>query len=80
MISVEEALARVLALVRPVETERVALRHAAGRVLRADAIATRDQPPFDASAMDGYALAGDPGPGARFRVVGAARAGAGYGI
>lgn len=78
MISVEEALARVLALVRPVETERVALRHAAGRVLRADAVATRDQPPFDASAMDGYALAGDPGPGARFRVVGAARAGAGY--
>jgi molybdopterin molybdotransferase len=78
MITVDEALARLLALVRPVPTERVGLREAAGRVLRAAAIATRDQPPFDASAMDGYALAGDPAPGARFRVVGAARAGAGY--
>ena len=78
MITVEEALARVLALVQPVATERIALREASGRVLRVPGVATRDQPPFDASAMDGYALAGDPAPGARFRVVGAARAGAGY--
>ena len=56
MIPVEEALARILALAGPVGTERVALRRAAGRVL-AEAVAARlTQPPFDASAMDGYAI------------------------
>lgn len=56
MISVEEALARVLALAHPVRTETVGLKDAAGRVLAQDAIAALTQPPFDSSAMDGYAL------------------------
>lgn len=56
MISVAEALGRVLAGIDgPVEAEHVALADAAGRTLAADLVATRDQPPFAASAMDGYA-------------------------
>lgn len=76
MIPVAEALARLRALVAPVGTEPIDLRHAAGRVLAADITARRDQPPFPASAMDGYALgAGDFRPGARLRVIGESSAG-----
>jgi molybdopterin molybdotransferase len=42
------------------------------------ALAVRDQPPFDASAMDGYALRGDPAAGNTFAVIGAAQAGLGF--
>jgi molybdopterin molybdotransferase len=41
----------------------------------APAVATRDQPPFDASAMDGYAVPGDPRPDDNFLVIGEAGAG-----
>lgn len=75
MISVEEALARCLALATALPTETVPLAEAAGRVMRSAAVARRDQPPFAASAMDGYALRGDAVPGASFRVVGEAGAG-----
>jgi molybdopterin molybdotransferase len=76
MIPVEEAAARVLALARPLGGETVPIGQAAGRVLAAEARAGRAQPPFDAAAMDGYALAdGDPAPGAVFEVVGEAAAG-----
>lgn len=76
MLSVAEALARLLALVEPVGAETVALAEAGGRVLAADAVATRDQPPFAASAMDGWAVrAADAQAGARLRVIGAAPAG-----
>jgi len=76
MISVEEALANCLALTRVLPPEEVALRDAGGRVLAAPVIARRDQPPFAASAMDGYAVDGaEVAPGARFRVVGEAPAG-----
>ncbi|WP_372841606.1 gephyrin-like molybdotransferase Glp [Phaeovulum sp.] len=79
MISVEEALARVLALARPVQTETVPLRTACGRVLAAPAIAQLTQPPFDAASMDGYAVStADHTPGAQLRVVGESSAGAGY--
>jgi hypothetical protein len=54
----------------------VALAEAAGRVLAEPVFATRDQPPFAASAMDGYAVRiADAVPGARLRVVGEAPAG-----
>ncbi|HLS18170.1 MAG TPA: gephyrin-like molybdotransferase Glp [Paracoccaceae bacterium] len=56
MIPVSEALARLFALVKPVGTETVALTEAVGRVLAEDAVARRTQPPFAASAMDGYAV------------------------
>lgn len=76
MITVEEALAKLLALVSPLGEEQVPLARAAGRVLARPVSARRDQPPFDASAMDGYAIRGlAAGPGARFRVIGEAGAG-----
>jgi molybdopterin molybdotransferase len=75
MISVEEALRHCLALVAPLDTESVPLAQAAGRWMRAPARATRDQPPFAASAMDGYAVAGDPGPDDNFLIIGEAGAG-----
>ena len=78
MISVEEALARCLALVTPLPAEAVGLRHSIGRMMASPAIANRDQPPFAASAMDGYALIGDPVPGDSFTVVGTAQAGKAY--
>ena len=78
MITVEAAMALVLALAKPLPAEPVALRRAAGRVLAVDAVALRDQPPFAASAMDGYAVAGGLVPGSRFRVIGEAGAGHAY--
>ncbi|WP_375461041.1 gephyrin-like molybdotransferase Glp [uncultured Enterovirga sp.] len=57
LISVAEALARVLASVPvPVGPEEVAIGEAAGRTLAQEVAASRDQPPFPASAMDGYAV------------------------
>lgn len=56
MITVEQALAQVLALAPPVRSEAVALDQAFGRVLAEPALSRITQPPFDASAMDGYAI------------------------
>lgn len=77
LISVEEARARLLALFAPLGTEQVALAATGGRVLAEDAVATRAQPPFDASAMDGYAIReADYEAGRRLAVTGASAAGA----
>jgi len=76
MISVQEALANVLALGAPLGAETVALRQAAGRVLAAPIAARLSQPPFAASAMDGYAITdADHLPGRALLVVGEAGAG-----
>jgi molybdopterin molybdotransferase len=76
VISTAEALDRLFALAGPLCTEEVPLAAAAGRVLAEDVVAGRAQPPFPASAMDGYAVrAADLGPGAAFRVIGTAPAG-----
>lgn len=75
MISVEEALDHCLALVSPLPAEPVPLAEAAGRYMPAPAFATRPQPPFDASAMDGYAVPSHPQAGEQFTVVGEAGAG-----
>ncbi len=76
MISVEEALARILAMVSRLDAETVTLRQAANRVLAADAVARLNQPPFAASAMDGYAIHNDDHhPGRKLRVIGEAGAG-----
>lgn len=57
LISVDDALARVLASIeRPVDPETVPIRLCAGRTLAEPLAALRDQPPFRASAMDGYAV------------------------
>lgn len=78
LISVEQALARVLASTgAPLGEERVALEEAFGRVLARDMIALRTQPPFANSAMDGYALraADTASPPVSLRVIGEAAAG-----
>ena len=56
MISVDEAQARVLALAPPPQGEFLPLDQAVGRALLEPAKAQLTQPPFDAAAMDGYAL------------------------
>lgn len=75
MLTVEEALTRCLALCAPLPSETVPLAQAAGRWMSAPAVAMRDQPPFPASAMDGYAVQGNPGPDDNFLVIGEAGAG-----
>ena len=56
LMSVAEALARVLAQAEPLPAEAAPLADAHGRVLAADVEALRTQPPADVSAMDGYAV------------------------
>ena len=56
MLSLQEAQQTVLEEIRPLGPEKVALVEARGRVLADDVIATRDNPPYDNSAMDGYAV------------------------
>ncbi len=76
MISVAEALERILSLVAFTEEETVPLHAAPGRVLARPLAALRTQPPFAASAMDGYAVrSGDATSGAVLTVVGEAQAG-----
>lgn len=80
LLSVAEARARLLAGVEPVDVEAVPLSGAAGRVLAEDLAATLTQPPFPASAMDGYAVraADATKAGATLRLVGESRAGTRY--
>lgn len=80
LLPVEEALARLLADAAALGSEHVTLLEAAGRVLSQPLAATLTQPPFDASAMDGYAVrAADVATlPARLHVVGEAAAGRGF--
>jgi molybdopterin molybdotransferase len=74
MISLAAAQAAVLAAAAPLESEQVQLAEALGRRLCRGVAAAADAPPFDASAMDGYAVL--PGPaGRRLEVIGESRAG-----
>ena len=76
MISVDEALAQLISLVDVTGVENVPLNQAHGRTLATDVVAHRDQPPFAASAMDGYAVrSGDMVIGAELTVIGEAAAG-----
>ena len=84
LLNVDHAVRRLLALANPVAgVETVPLRDAVGRVCAEDIRAPCDLPPFDASAMDGYAVraaALEGGAGGnesmkRFRVVGESSAG-----
>ena len=56
MMTLEEARERMLQQIAPLGVEQVALAQCAGRVLAEDFTARIDLPPFDNSAMDGYAL------------------------
>jgi molybdopterin molybdotransferase len=77
LLSVDEARARVLSQVAPLPSEDRLIREALGRVLVEGVVARRTLPPWDNSAMDGFALrsADASAPGAKLRVVGAAFAG-----
>jgi molybdopterin molybdotransferase len=63
LLSMTEALRLVLERVRPLPGEPVALEDAAGRVLAEPALASVDLPPFDSSAMDGFAVRAADTPG-----------------
>ncbi len=77
MIGFEDALHQTLELAAPLESETIPLTDSLGRVLASPVSATRDQPPFRSSAMDGYAVrACEVAPGSSFRVVGTSAAGA----
>jgi molybdopterin molybdotransferase len=76
LLAVEEALQRLLAGAGPTGSERVGLAEAGGRILAEPVVALRTQPPFPASAMDGYAVrAADLRPGRLLAVIGEAPAG-----
>ncbi len=70
----------MLAAATPGPPEPVTLdHHATGRVLAEPIRAVRDQPPFDASAMDGWAIPlGDLGTDALYRIIGESAAGRGF--
>jgi molybdopterin molybdotransferase len=81
LLPVEDALARLLAAAPTIaETEEIYLHEANGRVLAADLTARLTQPPFNASAMDGYALrAADAAEiGSVLTVIGESAAGHGF--
>lgn len=56
MLSVSEAQTLILAEARSFGTEKIALEKSFGRVLAENVMADRDYPPFNRSAMDGYAI------------------------
>jgi molybdopterin molybdotransferase len=63
LLSLEEAQRRILERVVRLPGEQVALQDAAGRVTAADVESCVDLPPFDSSAMDGFALRAAETPG-----------------
>jgi molybdopterin molybdotransferase len=76
LLSVSDALARVLAGAGPVGSEAVDYAAALGRTLVEPLAARRTQPPFRSSAMDGYAVrAANAQTGAELRVIGESSAG-----
>ena len=81
MISVGEALRRILAAFAALPSEQVAISAVCGRVLAEDVYARLTKPPCDVSAMDGYAVHGGDVADApvTLKVVGMAPAGGAYG-
>jgi molybdopterin molybdotransferase len=76
LLPVDEAIARLLAGVEPLPAESIPLSGGLGRILAEGLPARLTQPPFPASAMDGYAVrASEAVAGARLKVVGVSRAG-----
>ncbi|MET3612707.1 molybdopterin molybdotransferase [Rhizobium aquaticum] len=77
LLPVDAALIRLLALAKPVtESETLPLDGCAGRVLASDLAAKLTQPPFDSSAMDGYAIrTADAHADARLKLIGESAAG-----
>lgn len=68
MLPADEALKKILETIRPLErTEEIPLAQAAGRTLARDVVARVDLPPFDNSAMDGFAVRAEEVRGASTR-------------
>jgi molybdopterin molybdotransferase len=63
LLSVDDALARIVEQAEPVSVETLPVADAAGRVLREPARAAVDLPPFPSSAMDGFAVRAADVPG-----------------
>ena len=80
LMPVDDALERLLSNAGPLSAETVPIADAAFRVLAEPIAARRTQPPFDASAMDGYAVraADVAAVPARLKVIGEAPAGRGF--
>jgi molybdopterin molybdotransferase len=80
LLPVDKALERLLSGTEPLDKENVPIDKAAGRVLAEPLAALRTQPPFDASAMDGYAVRAEDVAAlpASLKVIGAAPAGRRY--
>jgi molybdopterin molybdotransferase len=74
LISIDEARHRVRQAVRPLPAQTLTILQARDRVLAQDVLAAGDVPPFDCSAMDGYAIR-DGVAGRRLTVVDESRAG-----
>ena len=77
LLTAEDARARMLARTSPLGAERATLANALGRVLAEPVVADRDQPPFAASAMDGWAVRAADTPG-RLAITGESAAGRGF--
>jgi molybdopterin molybdotransferase len=77
LLAVDEARSRMLAEIAVLPAETVPLARSIGRVLAEDVAAVRDQPPFAASAMDGWAVRSADGPGT-LTIVGESAAGHGF--
>jgi len=81
MISVEEALEKILSYVNILEPEEKPILESVGQVLAEDIYSTLDVPPLDNSAMDGYAVKSEDTRGAsestpkKLRVIGEVAAG-----
>jgi molybdopterin molybdotransferase len=76
MLTVEEAQEAILSSLGPLESETLPLLEAGGRALAEEVVSASALPPFDNSAMDGYAVRAEdvseakPGPGVVLRVIG----------
>jgi len=77
MMPVDEAIQRILRKLPALGSESVPLNAANGRVLAKPLVSSHNQPPFDSSAMDGYAVRADEVfPGKPLKLAGTAQAGA----
>jgi molybdopterin molybdotransferase len=56
VVTVEEAVDKILSRTEPLGSEKVSILEALGRVIAEDIYVDRDIPPFDNSGMDGYAV------------------------
>jgi molybdopterin molybdotransferase len=81
LLPVDEAIARIVEGITPLAVEQVRLDDALGRTLAEPLAATRTQPPFPASAMDGFAVraADTEDSQVRLKIIGMSAAGHSFG-